>query len=93
MVTGMSYQWDTPWQDPNPDPINGARDSPWMWVRIYNSFTNKTEYYPWRFFKPAYESLYHNIMRVDARPRSYTDVLLQHISGCNFPEYVRRRLK
>jgi hypothetical protein len=87
VITGISHQW-----------VEGQYnwDSPWNWVRVYNPFTNRTEYYPYRIFKDSHESFY-GIMRVDRRSRGYTigliNALIRNGTLCDLPPFVLRRLR
>jgi hypothetical protein len=89
VITGISRQWNKPWHD-------STTISPWKWVRVYNPFTNKTEYYPWRFFKPAHEQ-FSGIMQVNPYPRRYTTGYINALNRCGaisqLPDFVQRRLK
>jgi RHS repeat-associated protein len=91
VVTGISHQW-----------IGGKDNwkSPWNWVRVYNPFTNRTEFYPARFFGPAHNNFNGHagyVMRVDRYSRNYTegyiDALKRSGAFCQLPEYIRRRIK
>jgi len=44
VITGLSREWRPP------------EDSILNWVRIFNPFTNGTEYYPWGTFEDAWEA-------------------------------------
>jgi hypothetical protein len=52
VVTGISSQWETPWHESN----RSDWISPWKWVRVFNPYNDLSEYYPWRFFRPAHEN-------------------------------------
>jgi hypothetical protein len=45
VITGFTEDWR-------------SEPSLWNWVRIYNPFTNATEYYPWASFHEAWRKTY-----------------------------------
>ncbi len=47
VITGVSQEWDHAWS-------RGKDMNPWQWVRIYNPFRNRTEYYWWQDFKDSW---------------------------------------
>ena len=52
LITGISREWDN-------DPL-----SPWNWIRIFNPFNNRTEYYWWEDYYKNWKNVIHDRMIV-----------------------------